>query len=281
LSATVKAAAGEIVLGMCVTHTPRVAFPERAAPVFGEMIAAMRRAGETLRASDPDVAVLISAHWVTTFNVYVNAAERHRGILTAMECPDLLSSLLYDFPGDPELAAAVMREGRSAGVPVIAFDEPHYVEDYGTIVPLQYLAPDSEIPVVSISTCLTSTLEECFTLGGAIRSAIEQSGRRAAVLASSAFAHNVVRSPETWPTAGEREVDRSLIELLTGSQLDAARRFLPEFAAAAHYEQGGRPLATLLGALEHDYRGSLYGYGPSSGSGNPIIAFEPAQPARA
>lgn len=80
---------GEIVLGMCVTHTPRVAFPEQAAPEFQALVAAMRRAGETLRKCAPDVIVLISAHWVTTFNVYVNAAVRHRGILTAIECPDL------------------------------------------------------------------------------------------------------------------------------------------------------------------------------------------------
>jgi len=266
---------GEIALGLCVSHTPRVAFPEKAGPVFHEMIDAMRRAGKVLHAHNPDVVVMISAHWVTTFNLYVDSSEWHRGLLTAMECPDLLASLPYDFPGDRELALAITDEGAAAKIPVIGFDEPNFVEDYGTIVPLRYLTPDGDIPVVPISTCLTSTLEECLAFGEAISQAIKKTGRRAAVVSSSAFAHNVVRGPEKWPAAEERIVDEHMIELLTGNRLTTARELLPGFANRAKYEQGGRPLATLLGALGKGFRGELYGYGPSSGSGNPIIVFEP------
>lgn len=266
---------GDIALGLCVSHTPRVAFPEKAAPVFQDMIEAMRHAGRTLRDREPDVIVLISAHWVTTFNIYVDSSEWHRGILTAMECPDILQSIPYDFPGDSDLARAIAADASAAGIPVVAFDESNYVEDYGTIIPLRYLTPDENIPVVPISTCLTSTLEECLAFGEVIREAVKKTGRRAAVVASSAFAHNVVRGPETWPTPEERTVDEHMIELLTGNRLTTARELLPSFANRAKYEQGGRPLATLLGALGKGYRGSLYGYGPSSGSGNPIIAFEP------
>jgi 3,4-dihydroxyphenylacetate 2,3-dioxygenase len=267
--------AGAIVVGMCIPHTPRVAFPDKAAPVFKQMIAAMQRAQNALHEAAPDVIVLVSAHWVSTFNIYVNAAGWHRGILTAMECPDLLRSIPYDFPGDPDLADAVALEANAHRIPVVTIDESSYVEDYGTIVPLQYLTPDSDIPVVSISSCLTSTLDECLALGEAIRVAVEGSGRRAAVISSSAFAHNLVRGPETWPTAEERNVDQHMIELLTGNRLTTARALLPSFASRAKYEAGGRPLATLLGALGKSYRGSLYGYGPSSGSGNPVIVFEP------
>lgn len=267
---------GEVVLGLCVPHTPRIIAPESAAPVFQGMVAGLRHAAETLRAAAPDVIVLVSAHWVTTFNVYIDAAERHGGILTAMECPDLLQSIAYDLPGDGELARAIAAQAQRESVPAIAFEEPNYVEDYGTIVPLRYLTPDEDIPVVPISSCLTSSLDECRRLGTAVRAAVEQLGRRAAIVASSAFAHNVVRGPETWPAPGEREIDDRLIEMLTNHRLGAAREALPDCARRAHYEQGGRPLATLLGALEDSYRGKLYGYGPSSGSGNPVIAFQPS-----
>jgi 3,4-dihydroxyphenylacetate 2,3-dioxygenase len=266
---------GHIALGLCVSHTPRIASPENAGPAFQEMIAAMRRAGKVLHDHDPDVVVLISAHWVTTFNIYVDSSDWHRGILTAMECPDLLASIPYDFPGDAELAAAIASEGAAAKIPVIGFDEPNYVEDYGTIIPVRYLMPDEDIPVVPVSTCLTSTLEECLAFGEAIAAAVKKTGRRAAIVASSAFAHNVVRGPEKWPAPEERIVDEHMIELLTGNRLMTARELLPSFANRAKYEQGGRPLATLLGALGKGYRGELFGYGPSSGSGNPIIAFEP------
>jgi len=269
-------AKGEIIVGVCAAHSPRIAFPEKAGPVWHDLIAAMRRAADTLAERKPDVVVIVSAHWVTSFNIYVEASARHKGILTAMECPDLLRAIPYDFPGDPELAHAIVERGKALGIPVIATDEPSYVEDYGTIICLQYLTPKWDVPVVSLSACLMSSLDECMQFGAAVREAVEQTGRRAAVVSSSAFAHNLVRGPETWPTPQERAVDDHLIELMTQGRLDTARALLPTFAHQACYEMGGRCIATLLGALGDGWKGTFYGYGPSSGSGNPVIIFDRA-----
>lgn len=265
---------GRIVLGLCVPHTPRIVDPTAAGTAFQPMVAAMRRAGATLRAHSPDAVILV-AHWATTFNPYVDVAARHRGILTAMECPDLIGSIAYDFPGDPELGARIVAGAKGEGVPAIAVDEAHHVLDYGTIVPVRYLIPDENLPVVPISSCPLSSIDEYLRFGAAIRDAVAASGRRVAIVASSAFAHNLVRGPETWPTAAERAIDDHLIALLTQGELAAARALLPAFVTTAKYEMGGKPVAAILGALGDDFRGEFYAYGPSSGSGNPILAFEP------
>lgn len=267
---------GEIVLGMSVAHTPRIAYPEKAGPVFQELIGAMRRAGETLRATKPDAVVLASSHWVTSFNLYTDSSPRHRGTLTAMECPDLLRAIPYDFAGDSELASAIAERGRKDGLPVIACAEPTYVLDYGTVIALRYLIADSGIPVVPVSSCLASSVDESAAFGQAIRAAALASKKRVVVISSAAFAHNLVRGPEKWPTPEEQAIDKHMISLLLpGGQLATAKALLPGFASRAKYEMGGRPLATLLGAMTDDYRGELYGYGPSSGSGNPVIVFRP------
>jgi len=270
-------AKGEIIVGICAAHSPRIAFPEKSGPVWQPLIAAMRRAADTLAERKPDVVVLVSAHWVTSFNIYVEASPRHKGVLTAMECPDLLRAIPYDFPGDPELANAIVERGKAAGMPIIAPDEPSFVEDYGTIICLQYLTPKWDVPVVSLPVCLMSTLEESMQLGAAIREGVEQTGRRAAVVSSAAFAHNLVRGPERWPTPEEKAVDDHMIELMTEGRLATARALLPTFAHQAHYEMGGRTIATLLGALGDGWKGTSYGYGPSSGSGNPVIIFDRAK----
>ena len=265
---------GEIVLGMSVAHTPRIAYPEKAGPVFQDLIAAMRRAGETLRSIKPDAVVLASAHWVTSFNLYADSSARHRGTLTAMECPDLLRAIPYDFAGDPDLAAAIAEHGRSHGLPVVACAEPTYVLDYGTVIALRYLLADSGIPVVPVSSCLASNVDESAKFGQSIRAAVIAGKKRVVMISSAAFAHNLVRGPEKWPTPEEQAIDKHLIDLLLpGGRLATAKALLPGFAARAKYEMGGRPLATLLGALTDDYRGELYGYGPSSGSGNPVMVF--------
>ncbi len=267
---------GEIILGMSVAHSPRIAHPEKAGPVFQELIAAMRRAGETLRAIKPDAAVIVSSHWVTSFNLYVDSSPRHRGTLTAMECPDLLRAIPYDFPGDPGLAESIAEHGRKTGLPVVASSEPSYVLDYGVVNALKYLTPNGEIPVVPASVCLASDLDESAKFGEVIRTAILASKKRVAVISSAAFAHNLVRGPEKWPTPEEQAIDRHMIDILLRGQIATAKSLLPSFAARAKYEMGGRQLATLLGALgSDDYTGELYGYGPSSGSGNPVILLQP------
>jgi 3,4-dihydroxyphenylacetate 2,3-dioxygenase len=272
---------GEVILGMSVAHTPRIAHPDKAGPAFKDLIDAMYRAGDRLREIAPDALVIASAHWVTSFNLYVDANTRHRGTLTAMECPDLLRAIPYDFPGDPELARSIVEHGRNAGLPVGTNDEPSYVLDYGTVNALKYLTPNGEIPAIPVSACLASDLDESARFGEAIRAAVLASGKRVAVVSSAAFAHNLVRGPEKWPTPEEQAIDRHMIDiLLPGGQIGTARTLLPSFAARAGYEMGGRPLATLLGALTDEYSGELYGYGPSSGSGNPVILFQRAQDQR-
>lgn len=268
---------GMISMGLAVAHTPRIAHPEKAGPTWHPLMAAMRAAGERLRANAPDAIVLASTHWVTSFNIYADAAPRHRGILTAQECPDLITAVPYDFPGDAELARAIAAEGKAQGLPAIAVDEPTHTLDYGTVVPMSYLVPGNDIPCVPLPVCLMSSIDECFTLGRAVRTAIEGSGKRVAVVSSSAFAHNLVRGPETWPTDEEQGLDKHFIALLSDHRTAAtARAIFPSFVARAKYEMGGRAIATMMGALGDGFDGTLLGYGPSSGSGNPVIVFAPA-----
>jgi 3,4-dihydroxyphenylacetate 2,3-dioxygenase len=148
--------------------------------------------------------------------------------------------------------------------------------DYGVVNALKYLTPNGEIPVVPASVCLASNLDESAKFGEAIRAAILAGKKRVAVISSAAFAHNLVRGPEKWPTPEEQAIDRHMIDILLQGQIATAKSLLPSFAARAKYEMGGRQLATLLGALGgDDCTGELYGYGPSSGSGNPVILFKP------
>jgi 3,4-dihydroxyphenylacetate 2,3-dioxygenase len=274
-------AQGSISMGLAVAHTPRIAHPEKAGATWHPLMAAMREAGAALRENKPDAVVLASTHWVTSFNIYADAAPRHTGILTAQECPDLITAIPYDFPGDKELATAIAAEGKALGLPAIAVDEPTHTLDYGTVVPMSYLVPNNDMPCVPLPVCLMSSIDECFALGRAVRTAIEKSGKRVAVISSSAFAHNLVRGPETWPTEEEQGLDRHLISLISDhTQAATARAIFPSFVSRAKYEMGGRAIATLLGALGDDFDGKLLGYGPSSGSGNPIIVFTRADAAQ-
>lgn len=264
---------GAIVAAFVVAHTPRIRDPEAAGEVFRPIVQGMRAAAAEVQRLKPDVILIASCHWVTTFHPYVNAASRHRGILTSQEVPDLIHGWAYDYPGDTPLARVLAETARQRGIPVVAFAEPTFVLEYGTVIPLRYLTPRADVPVVPLSICWVSDLAECVNWGEAIRDAVNRSDRRAIFIASGAFTHRLVRGPEAWPTPECQELDRRLIELLVKGQHAEALAFLPEYVKQADPETGGRHIAMLRGATGPGFRGRLLGYGPSSGSGNPVLVL--------
>jgi 3,4-dihydroxyphenylacetate 2,3-dioxygenase len=260
------------------SHSPRIGIEAEAPDFLRGVIAGSYALGRAIRALEPDVIVLQSAHWVTTFTWYVTCQARHRGCCVSDELPDLIPGVPYDRPGDPEfgeaLTAAIRDEGLLAGRNVT----PHYKWDYGTFVPLQYLDPAQRIPVVTIGTCILADLDECYRVGLAVRNAAARSGKRVVFVASSALSHRLVRNPASWPIEADRALDRRFLALLERGRVAEAREFLPGFAAEARVEMGGRNIAGMLGALHDIEPGRLFGeeygeYGPSSGAGHTNFAI--------
>ncbi|MDI3257938.1 MAG: extradiol ring-cleavage dioxygenase [Kyrpidia sp.] len=262
-------------LALLCTHTPRMCHRDRVAPFQQPLVKAMDTASEQLHRVNPDVVVLISCHWMSTFDHYVDATPVHQAVLTAEECPDMISQVPYRYRGDKELGESLAEAGRASGIPVKPFDDPAYVWDYGTVVPLRYLDPREQISVISLSVCWSADLDESYRWGQAIGQTLQRSGRRAAFAASGALSHNLVRGPEQWPTTMEMALDQTFIDLLKQEKLEDARQMLPPFAQAAKVESGGRHVAVLLGVLSQygPYNAELLGYAQSSGSGNPVMTF--------
>jgi 3,4-dihydroxyphenylacetate 2,3-dioxygenase len=247
-----------------------------------ELIAGAKQMGERVREARPDVLVLQSAHWLTTFHWYVTCQASHEGMCVATEAPDLIPGIAYARQGDPALAGAIVE---AAAEPLGATrgrclrnETEHFLWDYGSLVPLLTMDPQGGLPVVLLSTCMAATLEECRTMGAALRKAAKQAGRRALFVASGALSHELTRSPDDWPTPERQEMDHRFATLLTEGRIDEALAWLPRFAKDAVAEVGGRHIATLLGALAGNgpLRGEAFGYAQSSGSGNANVLILPS-----
>ena len=264
---------GGIVMSAIASHSPRIGIEATAPDFLRGVIAGEYALGRAIQALEPDVIVLQSAHWVTTFTWYVTCQARHHGACVSDELPDLIPGAPYDRPGDPQfgglLAEAIARQGLLAG----RNETPHYKWDYGTFVPLQYLDPAQRIPVVTMGTCILADLDECYRVGIAVRDAAERSEKRVVFVASSALSHRLVRNPASWPTPDHQALDREFLDLLRAGHAGEARRFLDSYARETLVEMGGRNIATMLGVLDGvapaHLAGMQYGeYGPSSGAGH-------------
>jgi 3,4-dihydroxyphenylacetate 2,3-dioxygenase len=207
----------------------------------------------------------------------VDGTPRHEGVLTAQEAPELIHGVRYDFPGDLELATALIAAGEAAGHQCVLANDPHYPLDYGTVMPLVcYLDRAQKIPVVPVSVCLANDLDECLAWGRHIARVAAVGGKRVGLVASGSLSHKLCRDPERWPAPEDQELDHRFARMLAGGEYDPLAAWLPEFVERTQAEMGGRHLAMMLGAIIESgrrFEARVHAYGPSSGSGNYVISL--------
>jgi len=264
-----------IELGVLAAHVPSICHRENVPQFQQDMVAKLDDVAEKIKEIKPDAVILVSCHWQSTFHHYVDVSVRHKGILTAFECPDIISDVAYDYPGEQELGEALVLAGKQARLPVLPVNDPTYVWDYGTVVPLRYLVPNEDIPVVTLSITMAAGLDETYKWGQEIGKVLNESDKKFVFVFSGALAHNLVRGRHHMPTVSEQALDKQFIDYIVNRNWELAKEMLPQYAKVAGVEGGGRHLAMMLGAIEDTYRPAFLSYAQSSGSGNAIMTFEP------
>ncbi len=269
-----------VVAAAVVPHVPTLGLPENTPEFQLTLVEGERALGRALRELKPDLFVVNSSHWICTFGWYATCQSVHQGVCVADEAPDLIPGIAYKRKGDGEFASALVDAWQAQGIPGGRNDTPHYNWDYGSLVPLLYLDPDAEIPVVQIPTVILSDHAECMQVGRAVHATAKRLGRKVVYLASSALTHDLVRGRHFRPTPEREALDARFIEQLKQGQVAEALAWFPEYSRAVVAEMNGKPLAAFLGvlqALSEDgvkLKGEQFGgYAQSSGSGNVSLAL--------
>ncbi|OMP67210.1 DODA-type extradiol aromatic ring-opening family dioxygenase [Domibacillus epiphyticus] len=263
-----------ILFSMLAPHVPSICHEENAPSFQQEMVKDLKKTAEKIKDLKPDVIVLVSCHWPSTFFHYVDATPEHKGMLTAFECPDLIKDVPYFFPGDAELAAQLVEAGEKNGIKAVSVNDPYYVWDYGSVVPLRYLVPDEDIPVINLSVTLAASLQETYEWGKTIKKVLEDSPKKIVFVSSGALSHNLVRGRENKPTSSEHAMDKEFLQLIEKKDYESAYHMLPQYARLAGVESGGRHLAMLLSVIDQENQPTIGAAGQSSGSWNAVITFQ-------
>lgn len=263
-----------IEMSMLVPHVPSMCDEDQVPEFQQDMAVQMKQMGKQIKELNPDVIVLVSCHWPSTFFHYVDCTPVHKGILTAFEAPDLIKDVAYHYPGDEELGNALVKAGEEANLQVQGVNDPYYIWDYGSVVPLRYLVPEGDIPVINLSVTLAASLEETYKWGQVIAKILRESDKRVVFLSSGALSHNLVRGRHNKPTVSEHALDKQFIEFIMTKNYQAAYDMLPEYARLARVESGGRHLAMLFSMIEDGCEPAYLADGQSSGSWNALITFE-------
>lgn len=271
-----------IIAAAAVPHVPTLGLPENT-PEYQLTLAQGERAlGRVLREMKPDLFVVNSSHWICTFGWYATCQSVHQGVCVADEAPDLIPGIAYRRKGDSEFASALVDAWQAQAIPCGRNDSPHYAWDYGGLVPLLYLDPEAEIPVVQIPTVIMADHGECMKSGRAVHATARRLGRKVVYIASSAFSHELVRGRHFKPSAEREALDRKFIDQLKRGAVAEAIAGFPQYSRAVVAEMNGKPLAGMLGALQAlgedgvELAGEQFGdYAQSSGSGNASVMVRP------
>ena len=171
------------------------------------------------------------------------------------------------------MANQLVQAGKKADIPVEGVYGDHFEWDYGTIVPLRYLVPKEDIPVINLSVTLAANLEETYKWGQEIAKVLQETKKKVVFISSGALSHNLVRGRHNMPTSSEHALDKEFIDLVMNKDIKAAFQMLPQYASMAKVESGGRHVAMLLGVIDEDCTPVYLADGQSSGSWNPLITF--------
>jgi 4,5-DOPA dioxygenase extradiol len=130
----------------------------------------------------------VSAHW-EMFPTTIGATTRTPLVYDMYGFPDALYEVTYPAPGAPALAERVRRLLAPLGEVV---DEPDRGLDHGVWVPLKWLLPAADVPVLEISM-VTEDAAPLFDLGKALAPLRDEG---VAILCSGNLVHHLGARPE-------------------------------------------------------------------------------------
>jgi 4,5-DOPA dioxygenase extradiol len=134
----------------------------------------------------PDAIVILSPHWMTRGEVNVTASTAPQTIHDFGGFPDELYQLRYPAPGAPILAAHIVKLLQAAGWSS-RLDHQRGL-DHGAWVPLMYLAPEADIPVVQVSMPARLDTHQAWKLGEALKPLRDMN---VLIVASGSLTHNL------------------------------------------------------------------------------------------
>ena len=137
---------------------------------------------------NPQAIVVVSAHWQARPPVRITAAARPSILYDFGGFPEALYRLEYPCSGDPDLAREIVELLSRAGFEAML--DPGRGLDHGVWVPLRFMYPRADRPVVQVSLPLGSDPSGLLCLGAAL-SALRDRG--VLLLGTGGVVHNLRR----------------------------------------------------------------------------------------
>lgn len=215
----------------------------------------------------PRAIAVVSGHWEAPVPVRVTASKALETIHDFSGFPEQLYRIQYEALGDPELAERVRNLLGRAGI--AAALDPRRGLDHGAWVPLRFLYPRADIPVLELSQPVPRTPRDALKIGQAL-SPLRNDG--VLLVGTGGIVHNL-RRIDLSAQAGKVAEWARVFDAWVASRLDAMdvaglasyRQTAPDAAIAVPTPDHFDPIFVVLGSADPGervrtiYEGFRYG----------------------
>jgi 4,5-DOPA dioxygenase extradiol len=230
----------------------------------GEYVELLKKLGREYKSKGIDLIMVSSPHWISHEDFYVQVSPKPPCIQDYYGFPDELYQFKYEVENDLDFALKLVEESKRRNFHVEA--TLNWGLDHGAWVPLYFMFPERDIPVVPISTSAGQLPEAHFRWGKFIREFAESFGRKVLFIGTGSTTHRLdmirwgMKTELVYPP-GEK-FDRHLLELIRTGKYDEVLR-LPgkEIFYSAMPEGGLLTLFLTLGVAGEGTRGEILYYG--------------------
>lgn len=259
-------------------HAPGITAWVDAAPKQQKdrLYSAFDELSRRLTAARVDTLVVFTAeHWANFFLDHMSAFCIGRAAQFTGPIEPWLKIGQRQLPGDASLANAIIEACYEAGI------EPSFAHDlkldHGTMIPLHFLAPQSQVAIVPIILNTLAppypTARRCMELGRIVGEVARRSPRRIGLVATGGMSHD---PGERNHGAIDSEFDRRFLAQMARGDLQSLREYTSADLAAAG--AGALELLSwiaLAGALQ-TFSGSVIAYEAVQpwATGIGVMAFE-------
>lgn len=280
---------GEIVLAAKITHVPTMLLSEQPGRLEGcrqQAIDGHKEIARRAREAGADTVVVLDTHWLVNNGYHVNSNSHFKGNYTSHEFPHFIQNMEYEYTGNPELGDLIAEKATEKGVYTLSHQVDSLDLEYGTLVPMRYMNPESDLKVVSVAGwCTVHSLDSSRILGEAIREAIEASDSKVMLLASGSLSHRIWDNDDYEANNGtftisrefNRQMDLRVLDLWQQGETATFLKMLQDYSDHCSGEGGMHDTAMLFGALgwdKYEGKGEVIGeYFPSSGTGQVNVVF--------
>ena len=272
---------GSVIGGFIVPGKPHILLSPEKNKNWQSIHDSFTKAREAIQELKPDLLLLYSSQWPSIIGHKIQADPEPEWHLVDQDFHEL-GTVHYKLRMDADFANTYEKTAKDRGLTARTVAYRGFPVDTGSVVALELLNPNNEIPACIVSCNMYADRGETIILGKAAQDAIEQTGKKVVAIAVTALSNRMwtdwidpaedrIHSPK------DDEWNRKLLELLEEGRLEDVSQLARQFTSQANGDSKLKAIWWLSSVLgqNNDFAGTVYDYQPVWGSGAALVGLIP------